>query len=147
MGSLSAKTHDLFSSGVYLPLSRLQRWLHPSRRAAMLACYEGMKLRRETTNWSADRKRDWMLSRLRFSLRRAYAGTAYYREHFDRVGFDPNSEFNFDDFAKLPALERGDIRNAGRDLISRTIPREQLQRDSTGGSTGEPTEIWLGPEE
>jgi phenylacetate-CoA ligase len=27
------------------------------------------------------------------------------------------------------------------------LPPEQLQKDSTGGSTGAPTEIWIGPEE
>src|SRR5436853_472213 len=147
MQGLAAKAHDVFSSGVYLPLSRLQRRVHPARRETMSEYQEGMRFRRASAEWSADLKRQWVLGRLRFLLRRAYAETEYYKTLFDRIGFDPKSEFTFEEFAQLPILEREDVRNAGRDLISRAIQPDKLQRDSTGGSTGEPTEIWVGPEE
>jgi len=106
-----------------------------------------MKFRREAQGWTMDRKRDWVLSRLRFVARRAYADTSYYREMFDRIGFDPNADFGFDEFAALPVLERDNIRESGPELLSKKIPPNQLLRDSTGGSTGVPTEVWLGPEE
>lgn len=88
-----------------------------------------------------------MLKRLRQVARRAASETVYYRELFARVGFDPQADFSFDDFARLPTLEREDIRQAGRALISNAVPAAQLRKDSTGGSTGEPTEVWLGAEE
>jgi len=100
-----------------------------------------------TTNWSADRKRDWILSRLRFSVRRASSETVYYQELFKRIGFDPRTDFSFEDFARLPILEREDLRGAGRTLISNAILPDQLRKNATGGSTGVPTEIWMGPEE
>lgn len=108
---------------------------------------QGLQFRREAKNWSEDQKRDWILKQLRFSVRRAAAETDYYRELFRARGFDANADFSFEDFAKLPILEREDIANAGEDLISKAIPRNQLLKDATGGSTGTPTEIWLGVEE
>ena len=72
----------------------------------------------------------------------------YYRELFARVGFDPNADFTFDDFARLPVLDREDVHRAGQDLVSsRGLRRNSCAPDATGGSTGKPTEVWLGPEE
>jgi phenylacetate-CoA ligase len=130
-----------------LPLTRAQRLARASRRPAMRAFYEGMHFRRASTDWSEDERREWMLTQLRRVVRRAARETDHYRELFEREKFDPQADFNFDDFARLPILERDDIRLADRALISNTIPLTQLRKDSTGGSTGEPTHVWLGPEE
>jgi phenylacetate-CoA ligase len=94
-----------------------------------------------------DKKCDWILARLRFFVRRAYRESAYYRELFDRIGFDPKSDFGFDEFAALPVLERETVRDEGSTLLSEMIPIDEMLEDSTGGSTGAPTRIWLGPEE
>src|SRR5205807_24572 len=94
-----------------------------------------------------DHKREWILRRLRYSVRRAYNETAYYRELFVRIGFDPWADFGFDEFAYLPVLEREEVRQADKALVSASVPRAQLRHDATGGSTGKPTEVWLGPEE
>ncbi len=107
----------------------------------------GIKFRREAKNWNEAQKREWVLERLRFVVRCAALETEYYRELFERINFDPQSAFDFDDFAKLPILEREDIHAAGKKLISRAVKQEHLQKDATGGSTGTPTEIWLGAEE
>src|SRR6185503_3597567 len=106
-----------------------------------------LKFRRQAESWNRAEKSQYLLQRLRFVVRRAYAETDYYRELFDRIGFDTRSEFGFDEFALIPVLEREDIRTAGRALISNRMSMGQLQKDATGGSTGSPTELWLGPEE
>jgi phenylacetate-CoA ligase len=147
METLTAKAREMLSRGVLLPLWRLQRASRPSRRAVVSAYFEGMRFRRRAALWDDARKREWMLARLRFVVRRAADETAYYRELFGRVGFDPGDDFSFEDFARLPVLEREGVRLAGESLLSSSVPRAQLRRDSTGGSTGVPTEIWLGPEE
>lgn len=147
MGSLSGKAHDWLSLKVLTPFSYLRRTARPSRRSVMSSFREGMRFRRESARWSDDQKREWILARLRFTARRAYVETELYRELFDRIGFDPRVDFSFEDYSRLPALERDDVQRAGRALISNAIPFSQLKRDATGGSTGEPTEIWMGPEE
>lgn len=113
----------------------------------MRAYFEGVRFRRRAAQWDEERKRVWMLERLRFTLRRAAAETSYYAELFGRVGFDPCSDFTFDDFARLPVLEREDVHQAGQTLVSKAVPAGLLRRDSTGGSTGAPTTVWVGPEE
>jgi phenylacetate-CoA ligase len=113
----------------------------------MLCFSRGMRFREAAAEWAPEEKREWVLERLRFSVRRAAQDTVHYRALFKSLGFDPESDFTFEDFSLLPVLEREDIHQAGTNLLSTTVAAKQLQRDSTGGSTGAPTEVWLGPEE
>jgi phenylacetate-CoA ligase len=113
----------------------------------MLAFNEGMRFRREAVNWELEKKREWVKERLRFAVRRAARETVHYRELFKQLGFDPQADFSFKEFSMLPVLEREDVRRGGRNLVSSALMAAQLQKDSTGGSTGVPTEVWLGPEE
>ena len=139
--------HDSLSMHVLTPFSRLQRSTRPATRATQQAFNEGLRFRREAAAWTDEQKRQWILERIRTVVRRAYDETVYYRELFDRYQFDPRAEFTFDDFARLPMLTRADIQNAGRTLLASSVPADQLRKDSTGGSTGVPTVIWLGPNE
>ncbi|MFW6201879.1 MAG: hypothetical protein ACOC8B_04830 [Gemmatimonadota bacterium] len=119
--------------------------MRPAHRAAFVAYRRGRRFRRRAASWSDDRRRAWILHRLRTITRRAWRESPYYRELFDDVGFDPNEEFGFDDFAGLPALERQTIHDAGDRMLSNAVPRSELRRDATGGSTGEPVAVWKGP--
>src|SRR2546426_4799824 len=145
--NLILTAHELVSIKVLEPLYQLQLLAWPSSRPAMLAFQEGMRFRCEAAPWNDDQKREWILRRLRYSVRRACNETAYYRELFMRIGFDPSADFGFDEFAHLPVLEKENIRRADKALVSCSVPRVQLRHDATGGSTGKPTEVWLGPEE
>lgn len=147
MPDLKSSLHELLSINFLLPLGRVQRLARPSRRAVISMYYEGMRFRRRAAGWAFHEKLDWILQRLRFTVRRAYRETNYYRALFDRIGFDPEADFLFDEFSQIPALEREDVRDAGRALLSNTMAIDGLLKDSTGGSTGTPTEVWLGPEE
>lgn len=141
------QAHGMLSQAMLLPLMRLQQLARPSRRQVGLAFNEGLRFRRAAIDWSHETKQEWILNRLRYSVRRAYEHTPYYREQYDGLGFDPNKDFSFDEFSKLPVLERDHVRRAGERLISRAVPIGQLKVNSTGGSSGMPTEVWLGPEE
>lgn len=147
MRSLPDRIHEPLSRHVLLRLWRAQRRIRPSRRAVAAAVVDGMRFRSSTGTWSDQQKVDWILDRLRFSLRQAYRLTKYYRELFDNAGFNPFADFSFDDFASLPVLEREDVREAGMRMVSVAVPTRQLTKDATGGSTGKPTEVWIGPEE
>ena len=145
--TLAMAGRDWLSTHVLVPSVYLQQLARPSRRPVRSIFFEGLRFRREAAAWSRDRKVEWMLGRLRFSLRRAYVETEYYREQFDRIGFDPRADFSFDDFSRLPVLGREEIHAAGQDLVSNQFPAGTLKRDATGGTSGTPTEIWMGPEE
>lgn len=135
------------TQNIFIPLSHFRRGWRKDMRVIFQFYQTGLEFRREAKNWSEEQKRDWILTQLRFSVRRAAMETDYYQELFQQIGFDAKADFSFEDFAKLPILEREDITNAGEKLISKVIPRNQLLKDATGGSTGTPTEIWLGAEE
>lgn len=139
--------HETLSRSVLLPAGRLRRMAHPGRRQAEAAYSRGLAERKTIRNLQPEQRCAWVLNRLREVARQAAAEIPYYRELFERCGFDPAANFTFDDFAKLPVLERDDIRDAGKNLISKKIPARLLVKDATGGSTGTPTEVWLGPEE
>jgi phenylacetate-CoA ligase len=139
--------HEVLSRRVLLPAGRLRRSVHPARRQAESAYARGMSRRRELHLLGPGERREWVLNRLRLVVRHAAEQIPYYRELFSRIGFDPASDFTFDDFGSLPVLEREDVQRAGKDLISEQIPAELLVKDATGGSTGAPAEVWLGPEE
>jgi phenylacetate-CoA ligase len=147
MRSLKHHAHQFLSRNVLLPLWQLQRIARPSRRATIMAVRRGFEFRRATAGWSPDQKREWVLERLRFTARRSYGETDYYKDLFDRIGFDPHADFTFEDFARLPVLEREQVRDEGARLLARSVPASELKKDSTGGSTGMPTDVWIGPEE
>ncbi len=138
---------NFLTQNLFLPIARRRRKRRAEMREVFKFYEEGMNFRRASVNWSVEQKRDWILEKLRFSVRRAARETVYYRELFEKINFDAERDFNFDDFAKLPVLERENIHDAGDDLISSSIPKENLVKDATGGSTGTPTQIWLGAEE
>jgi phenylacetate-CoA ligase len=144
---IKGRAREWVSRRAMLPLGRAQRWARRATRPAVRAFYDGLRFRLASESWGEDERRAWVLARLRASVRRAARETDYYRELFARVGFDAQRDFDFDDFARLPVLERDDVSAAGRSLVSDGVAPAQLRKDATGGSTGVPTEVWLGPEE
>lgn len=139
--------HDVFAVRVLQPAYRASRAVRPQLRPQLQAFGAGMRFRDETVAWDEARRRAWVLDRLRFVVRRAAAETPFYRARLADAGFDPAADFTFDEYARLPVLERADVHAAGRALRSTLVPAAQLRRDASGGSTGTPTEVWTGPEE
>ena len=144
---LIGRIHDSLSMHVLTPFSRLHRSSRPSTKPTQHAFDNGLQFRRDSAAWNIERRTNWILERLRSIVRRAYEETIFYRELLDRNAFDPYAEFDFSDFSHLPVLTREDIHEAGLKVLSSSVPADQLRKDRTGGSTGVPTEIWLGPNE
>lgn len=138
--------HDLLSTHVVHPLYRAYRYARPAHRGALLAFRAGLAFRRQALRWSDEERRRWIERRLRQVVREA-AELPFWRERFREASFDPASDFTFAHFARLPVLEREEVHAAGTALRSDRVPASERRRDSTGGSTGHPTEIWTGPQE
>lgn len=139
--------HDSLSLHVLTPFSRLHRSTRPATRPTQQAFNEGLRFRRQTADWTNEQRIDWIEERLRTVVRQAYEQTEYYRELLDRIEFDVYADFSFEEFSRIPVLSREDVHEAGPKLLSSSVPPAQRQKESTGGSTGVPTELWLGPEE
>lgn len=132
---------------LFIPFSNFRRRRKSSMRPVFDSYRESLHFRREAKNWNDEQKRRWILDSLRFAVRRAAQETDYYADLFKQTGFDAEANFSFEDFSRIPVLERENISEAGEKIITKNIPREKLLKDATGGSTGTPTEIFLGAEE
>ena len=139
--------HKFLTKHVVTPLSHLRRRHTSGMRSTYDNFITGLSFRRKTRDWGEERRSEWILEQLRTKLRAAAVDVPYYRTLFNKIGFDPNAEFSFDDFARLPVLQRDDIHNAGPELRSTSVSPDDVTADSTGGSTGIPTTIYVGPEE
>lgn len=111
------------------------------------ASRRGTRFRTEAESWNDAQKKDWILNRLRVVARDAQRHSRYYQRVFSATGFSANDDFGFDDFAQLPVLEREDVINNEEEMVATNIERSRLRLDSTGGSTGKPVRVWLGPNE
>lgn len=92
--------------------------------------------------WTAEQLRSHQLDALRRLLALAAAGVPYYRQLFEREGFDPAAMRSLDDLRRLPLLTKALIRQHADEL--RHEQAGPLVRSSTGGSSGEPLVFGLG---
>src|SRR5215475_2539641 len=110
--------HDLFSRYVGIPLANFQRAVRPAERTRYLWKRRALEFRFQSKDWAQAEKEQWILKQLRSVVRNAARGTTYYASLFKRIGFHPESDFGFDEFAKIPVLDKEDIAKAGYDLVN-----------------------------
>lgn len=66
------------------------------------------------------------------------AKVPFYRERFREIGFEPGDLRGEEEFARLPILEKHEVRGNLERLVADGADRSRLRRVATGGSTGEP---------
>ncbi|MBI5720147.1 MAG: phenylacetate--CoA ligase family protein [Burkholderiales bacterium] len=99
--------------------------------------------RLERSQWldSAEIERE-QSQRLREFLVDIGARVPYYRELFQRTGFDPQAVRSAADLQRLPLLTKADIRAHGERM--KADGHGPLSRYNTGGSSGEPLVFYIG---
>jgi phenylacetate-CoA ligase len=97
----------------------------------------------KTQYLSADELRHLQERRLQALLQHAYARCPFYRRRFDRAGVCPNDIRALEDLRALPILEKRDIQEHGSAMLAQDWPANDLLRNQTGGSTGEPITFYL----
>ncbi len=81
------------------------------------------------------------LERLKWSLRHAYDGSAFYRQKFDAQGVHPDDLTSLADLAKFPFTVKTDLRDT-YPFGMFAVPREKLVRlHASSGTTGKPTVV------
>ena len=101
----------------------------------------------ETLSRDALRALQW--DRLTRQLRYNHDNSAFYRAQFARAGAEPGDIRSFEDFARLPLMDKADQRAAQQESLDRfgnpfellaCAPREKIVRIvSTSGTSGTPT--------
>lgn len=81
--------------------------------------------------------------RLRAALNHANDTVPFYREWFAAHGLREQDFGEVDALRLLPPLTKSAISAAGEQMISTSVPRNTVRRDSTGGSTGEPLYFYV----
>lgn len=71
------------------------------------------------------------------ALNRAYENVPYYTELFDKLGIAGRLEEPAA-FKEIPLLDKPTIRSRPDDFLNTSIPREELLKTATGGSTSDP---------
>lgn len=98
----------------------------------------------ESQWWPRERIEALQLSRLQRLLTHAGEKVPYYRELFNRIGFDPQACRSLADLARLPFLGKPEIRAHLEALKAEDA--QGLARFNTGGSSGEPLIFFIGNE-
>lgn len=97
----------------------------------------------KTSSWPIERKRAYVFDKLKLTLTRAYDGVPFYRERFQKAGFDPHKDFrSTDDIRALPLLTKEDVRLHGEEMIDRRFLVNSVVAH-TSGTSGNPTTLRL----
>lgn len=83
-------------------------------------------------------------TKVRALVAHAYARVPFYRERWRAPGFDLDDFRSLDDLGRLPALEKGDVRDQGA-LIRAEGASARLVERKTSGSTGVPVVTYVEP--
>jgi phenylacetate-CoA ligase len=86
----------------------------------------------------AEEIRELQWQRLKKLLHHAYNQCPFYRERFELASLHPNEISKLDDLANLPPLDKNDIQAQNTRMVAENWPKDDLIRDQTGGSTGQP---------
>lgn len=79
-------------------------------------------------------------------VRHCQLNVPYYQKRFGEEGIHWEDIRTEIDFARLPILEKSDVRTHQADLVANTVRRVRLRPATTGGTTGEPLTIFSDPE-
>jgi len=96
----------------------------------------------ESQWWSRDRLAEYQLERLQALIRHVHHSVPYYRTLLDERGLRAEDFGSIGALRRLPTLTKDTIRNLSDRLVPEDIPRSQLTRVTTGGTTGMPMSVF-----
>lgn len=93
--------------------------------------------------WSAERIHEFQNQQLRNCIQDAYLNVPYYRKLFESLNLRPEDIRSVHDLQQLPLLTKKVVREQSKKLINQSIPRHNLAKHLTSGTTGTPLEVLL----
>ena len=97
---------------------------------------------RKSQFWPKEEIEKLQLKKLKNLVSYAYKNVPYYKKIFNENHLHPSDITDLNDFQRLPILNKNLIRQNLASLISVKVNRENLRKDFTSGSTGEPLVIY-----
>jgi phenylacetate-CoA ligase len=100
------------------------------------AFFQALHRMQERDEWSADRLQSYIDDAVKSFVHHAATTVPYYRALFRREGIAPADISSAADLLRLPILRKQQVQDRVEDFISDAIPKSQLIRVETSGSTG-----------
>jgi len=107
--------------------------------------WETYNFLKESQWWSREKLQDYQMQQLEKLLRHSYENVPYYRRVLDERGLRPKDIQDFDDWKKLPYLDKDNFRLHFHELVARNIKLKNLPMSRTSGTTGKPLQFYENP--
>ena len=108
-------------------------WLLKHRRGKTLGYVKEFN---KTQHLSQSQILELQWQRLLRVLEQAFQHSRFYRQRFEKYGLDPSSLKSPEDLRLFPVLIKEDIRDRLPEILSDNLPKEELIKTATGGTTG-----------
>ncbi len=92
----------------------------------------------ETRKLDLEGQRELQLRELQDLLAYAARCVPYYRDLFQRIGFDPRDVTSLEHLQQLPVTEKEDVKAAPERFRSTCVPRWRIYEGQTSGTSGKP---------
>jgi phenylacetate-CoA ligase len=92
---------------------------------------------------SPEELRALQLTKIQRLVEHAYANVPFYQQRLKESGIYPNDIRTLEDFCQIPTLTKQDIRTHREAMVAENLPRSAIQREATGGATGEPLVFYV----
>lgn len=127
----------MFENGIPIWISRAVGYSLVGRKGGFAKEVDAIFDSRKATEYASSQAvQDLQLARVKSLLQHAQEYCPYYTRVFREVGFDPFRMRNIDELRVVPRLTKHALINHRDELISRKHRIEDLNLNSTGGSTG-----------
>lgn len=97
--------------------------------------------------WPKEKILDFQIEKLRRLLENAYQRVPFYRNEMIRRGLRPEDIRYVGDLETLPVVTKAIIKQDAHEFLAEGYQLEKLVKDSTGGSTNEPTSFYRSREQ
>lgn len=104
--------------------------------------YKILDFLNSTHGWSKEQIRSYKEEHTFKILEQAYNHCPYYRKKYTDVGLSPSDFKQLGDLQKFPILTKEEIRENWLGLVADNIPRKELIRFNTSGSTGKALDFY-----
>ena len=98
---------------------------------------------RESEYWDKEKLEAFQIEQLKALLEHAARNVPYYKKLFADYGFRPEKVQSLEDIKSLPYLTKETVRDNINDFVAKNIPKEDLIKKTTSGSTGIPLVIYM----
>lgn len=101
------------------------------------------KLLTETKEFDREKIREFQFGRFLSIYKHALNNIPFYKRWYGEHGLNQNSIKSPEDIAKIPMLTKEIVRGNSKDLILPSFPPKKISVSRTGGTTGQPLQIYM----